>query len=211
MPDKTRVDSALKSAKESLVDEKLRLVKLFDRPFQNGVEQPGYVKAYPAGLRENGGQYTHAAVWFAIALLESGKPEEGWRLLEMLNPANRAADPELAAAYKLEPYYMAADIYTNANAAGRGGWSVYTGAASWYYRAVLENLMGLQLHGDYAEIVPRLPSHWKTASLKATIRGGTLDISYRPAYGREPAILVDGVAGTRIPLDGQDHTVEVFI
>jgi cyclic beta-1,2-glucan synthetase len=210
MPDKDRVQTALKSAMETLVDEKLRLVRLFERPFQNGVEQPGYVKAYPAGLRENGGQYTHAAVWFAISLLESGKAEEGWRLLEMLNPANRAAHPELGAAYKIEPYYMAADIYTNPNAAGRGGWSIYTGAASWYYRAVLENLMGLKLHGETAEITPRLPQHWKTANMKAKIRGTTLDISYRPAYGQEPGTLVDGVANPRIPLDGHDHTVEVL-
>jgi cyclic beta-1,2-glucan synthetase len=211
MPDKSRVESAVKSALGILLDEKLRLVRLFDRPFQNGVEQPGYVKAYPAGLRENGGQYTHAAVWFAIALLESGKTGEGWRVLEMLNPANRAADPALGPAYKLEPYYMAADIYTNPNAPGRGGWSIYTGAASWYFRAVLENLMGLKLHGDYAEISPRFPPHWKTAGLKAKIRGATLDISYRPAYGREPGTLVDGIASPCIPLDGHDHTIEVLI
>jgi cyclic beta-1,2-glucan synthetase len=210
MPDKARVQTALRSAMETLVDEKLRLVRLFDKPFQNGVEQPGYVKAYPAGLRENGGQYTHAAVWFAIALLESGNPDEGWRLLEMLNPANRAAHHELGAAYKLEPYYMAADIYANPNAAGRGGWSIYTGAASWHFRAVTENLMGLKLRGDYAEISPNLPSHWKSANMQAKIRGATLDISYRPAYGKNPGTLVDGALAARVPLDGQDHSIEVL-
>ena len=209
MPDKDRVNTGLKSAVSELVSKDLRLVKLFTKPFQHCREQPGYVKAYPSGIRENGGQYTHSAVWLAIALLEWGETDEGFRILEMLNPANRALFPELMERYKLEPYYMAADIYTNKNAEGRGGWSIYTGAVSWYYRAVLEYLLGFKLCGDYVLLKPKLPSSWQKAKLTANVSGTALTISF--LCGEKPGMLLDGEAAERIPLDQKHHNVEIIL
>ncbi len=209
MPDKKRIKTALDSAAKALVDEKLRLVKLFDKPFNTCREQPGYVKAYPPGIRENGGQYTHAAVWFAIALMQAGRPDDGFGIIEMLNPVDRAAHPELGPGYKLEPYCMAADVYTNPHAAGRGGWSAYTGAVSWYYRAVVEHLLGFKLKGDHAELDPRIPSHWESAGLTAKVRGAEIKITI--ARGGGPRMLVDGEAAESILLDGKDHAVKITL
>lgn len=129
LPDKEKSESALKNAYTQLVDEQNRIIKLFTPAFADvtEAEDPGYVKSYPAGVRENGGQYTHAAVWLALAFLRSGDKVTAKRLAEFLSPAARSA------AFKNEPYYMTADVYTNPDAYGRGGWSLYTGAAAWYY------------------------------------------------------------------------------
>lgn len=133
LPDREKRDSALKNAYRELVDEQNRLIKLFAPAFeQDGEQDPGYVKSYPAGVRENGGQYTHAAVWLALAFLRSGDKVTAKRLADFLNPAKRGE------AFRNEPYYMTADIYTNPSALGRGGWSIYTGAAAWYYLLLKE-------------------------------------------------------------------------
>ncbi|MCM1419095.1 MAG: hypothetical protein NC084_09625 [Bacteroides sp.] len=133
LPDREKRDSALKSAYQYLVDEQDRLIRLFTPAFdRDGEEDPGYVKSYPVGVRENGGQYTHAAVWLALAFLKSGDKVTARRLADFLNPAKRGET------FKNEPYYMTADIYTNPAALGRGGWSVYTGAAAWYYLLLKE-------------------------------------------------------------------------
>lgn len=205
MPREERVDSALQNALDNLVDHKLRLVKLFDPPFQHSEQQPGYVKAYPGGIRENGGQYTHSAVWFAISLLLYGRVDEGYKILEMLCPTDRARHPALMEQYKLEPYYMAADIYTNSDAPGRGGWSLYTGAASWYYRAVLEVLLGLRIRGNSLTLAPRLPSGWPEAELRCEISGTPLHISITRDV--EPGLHCDGEPVGFIALDGAAHEV----
>ncbi len=128
LPDKEKSAEALKNAYRELVDEQNRIIKLFTPAFgQDGERDPGYVKSYPEGVRENGGQYTHAAIWLALAFLRSGDKVTAKRLADFLNPAKRGE------AFKNEPYYMTADIYTNPQALGRGGWSIYTGAAAWYY------------------------------------------------------------------------------
>lgn len=133
LPDREKRDSALNNAYRELVDEQNRLIRLFTPAFEpNDEEDPGYVKSYPAGVRENGGQYTHAAIWLALAFLRSGDKVTARRLADFLNPAKRGES------FKNEPYYMTADIYTNPAALGRGGWSVYTGAAAWYYLLLKE-------------------------------------------------------------------------
>ncbi|WRS28166.1 glucoamylase family protein [Oscillospiraceae bacterium MB08-C2-2] len=206
MPDALRITQALDHAWHRLVDKQHEIVRLFDPPFQFSNQQPGYVKAYPRGLRENGGQYTHGAVWFAIALLEAGQIQRGLEVLQMLNPAERATKSELAPAYKVEPYYIAADIYSSPGAEGRGGWSLYTGAAAWYYRAVLEHLLGLRLKGRHLEISPKLPPDWSGTRVEATIAGGTLSIFYE--YTGSPGLICDGKPCERISLDGGDHVIQ---
>ena len=134
LPDESRKNSALKSAEEQLADYRNKLIKLFTPPFARGTswQEPGYVESYPEGVRENGGQYTHAAVWLALAFYRAGKKEKARELALMLAPMGRGDE------YKTEPYYMAADIYTNSQAYGRGGWSIYTGSAGWYFYLLRE-------------------------------------------------------------------------
>ena len=134
--------AALESVYEHLFDKKYGILKLFSPPFDSGEKDPGYIKSYPAGIRENGGQYTHAALWYAMALFDAGESERGRELLDALNPIKRCEDDELARIYRNEPYAMSGDIYTAAGEYGRGGWSHYTGAAAWYLRAILENIGG---------------------------------------------------------------------
>ena len=209
MPDRQRVEQGLRSACKHLYDRKLRLARLFTPPFQHSRQQPGYVKAYPGGIRENGGQYTHAAIWFAMALLEGGLEEEGAELLQMLCPADRALHKGLAAQYKLEPYYMAADIYVGPGAPGRGGWSMYTGAASWYYRAVVEVLLGVKRVGDKLLFRPRLPAEWAEVSLELTLRGTRIQV--RMKRGQPHPLTCDGAPADSVPLDGGSHTVVVGV
>ncbi|MCL2578785.1 MAG: hypothetical protein FWE32_02010 [Oscillospiraceae bacterium] len=207
MPDKDRVTRGMESAYRQLVDERLRIVKLFREPFQDSHQEPGYLKAYPPGIRENGGQYTHAAVWFAIALLRMGKRDEGWKILQMLNPVNRAAHKELFDAYKIEPYYIPADIYANPAAPGRGGWPIYTGAASWYYRAVWEDLVGMRIRAERLSFSPSFPSDWNEAKMTAEIRGTKLSVTF--ARGEAPSLTANGSPVENIPLDGGEYTVRV--
>ncbi len=133
LPDRQRSASALKAALDKLYDEKNGIIKLFDPPYYpESNEDPGYVRGYPEGIRENGGQYTHAAVWLALAFLRSGDRKTAEKLALALCPAERNS------AYRNEPYFMSADIYTNPECYGRGGWSMYTGSAAWYYRLLGE-------------------------------------------------------------------------
>jgi len=142
-----------------------------------------------------------------MALLEAGRVEEGARILTMLCPADRAFYPELVRSYKLEPYYIAADIYKNPSAPGRGGWSLYTGAASWYYRAVLETLLGVRLEGDHIRFVPHLPACWPRARIELELSATRLEVTIE--RGLAPSILCDGKPVDRVPLDGVDHVVQV--
>ncbi len=150
-----RARQAVLSAYERLYDPKSRTVKLFDPPFDGGSQEPGYIRRYLPGVRENGGQYTHAAVWLAMALLRCGEREKGLELIGALLPGGR--DP---AVYKTEPYVLAADVYTAPGHLGRGGWSWYTGAAGWLLRAVTEELLGLRMREGRWEAAPVLPSGW---------------------------------------------------
>ncbi len=210
MPDRERVDTALESAYKLLVDEEDMIVRLFWPPFEHSDPSPGYVQAYPRGIRENGGQYTHAAVWLAQAYLQAGWNERGWRLLQILNPAYRASDSKIAARYALEPYYIAADIYVNPALYGRGGWSIYTGAAGWFYRVAAEDLLGLRREGNTLALHPCLPPQWEGAKVLCHIGGSALTLRYCRLAGRR-GLYVDGVARERILLDGRPHEAEYYL
>jgi len=169
--DPTRARKGMEAAREQLVLEDERLVLLFTPPFAHWEMNPGYIKSYPPGVRENGGQYTHAAVWMALALARMGDGEGAVKLLDLLNPLRHAADREGAERYRVEPYVMAADVYRLEGLVGMGGWSWYTGAASWMYRAWTEGVLGLDKRGEILALKPVLPADWKE-----------LEISYR--HGR---------------------------
>ncbi|MCI8650777.1 MAG: DUF3131 domain-containing protein [Anaerotruncus sp.] len=207
MPDKQRVSCALDSALEQLIDKEYRLIKLFAPPFAWGEHDPGYIKAYPAGIRENGGQYTHAAVWLAIALLRAGRTKAGWKLLDWLNPSSRCTDAKLAQAFCLEPYYLPADIYTCEGAYGHGGWSIYTGAAGWYWCAVVQELLGIQRHGKQLELHPAIPDGWNGFS--AVLRIQDCELSIKVRRGDKPELLVDGEPAQTIPLDAGAHEIQL--
>lgn len=160
MPDKTRVKTSLESCLKYLVDKDNMLINLFYPAFADSNQNPGYVKSYPAGIRENGGQYTHAGMWLAMAFIEFGDIDTGYNLLQMLCPAFRCQDKKLANKYKIEPYYIAGDVYSNKFAKAHGGWSIYTGAAGWFYKATIETLLGINLKNNSLEINPKMPSSW---------------------------------------------------
>jgi cyclic beta-1,2-glucan synthetase len=194
---------ALDRALAKLVDREYGIVKLFTPAFDHSHKNPGYVKAYPPGLRENGGQYTHAAMWLALAVLKAGRADEGYDLIQMLNPAVKAGTQESAKRYKLEPYAVAADVYTNPAAMGRGGWSLYTGAAGWYYKVLVEWMLGIKLQGDRLSIEPVLPSVWN--GFEADLVWNNTAVHLVVRRGEQTGLTVDGQGADFVPLDGKRH------
>ncbi|MCA1853744.1 MAG: hypothetical protein LC647_15535, partial [Beggiatoa sp.] len=152
---------ALDAVERYLVSEPEGLIRLLTPPFDKTMHDPGYIKGYVPGVRENGGQYTHAALWVVKALAESGRPERATRLLEMLNPIHHARTPAEVAVYQVEPYVVAADIYGADPHVGRGGWTWYTGSAGWFYRVALESILGFSVaDGRTLVLEPRIPASW---------------------------------------------------
>ena len=181
--DPARAALAMASADALLWDGDARVMKLLDPPLSDDVPNAGYIQAYPKGIRENGGQYNHAAVWALMAQARLGQADKAWRTFQAASPAHRAADPATRATYQLEPYVAAGDIYSQPPYAGRGGWSWYTGSASWLQRAGIESICGLVLNGRYATLQPCLPPHWPQVELTIRREGRT----YRVTLCREPA------------------------
>ena len=161
-----RAAQALESAWRHLVCEDEGLVLLFTPPFDTSEPSPGYIKGYPPGVRENGGQYTHAALWLAMAMARSGDGGRAVQLLRMLNPIEHARDAATAWRYGIEPYVVAADVYRLPGRIGQGGWSWYTGSAAWMYRAWVEEVLGVQVRGDQMHIDPVIPATWPGFSLR---------------------------------------------
>ena len=157
-PDRAR--QGLDAVDKRLVDRSLRVIKLFDPPFDHSTLEPGYVKGYVPGVRENGGQYTHAAVWAVMAFAAAGETARAWELFDLINPIRHGSDTAAIATYMVEPYVVAADVYTNPQHAGRGGWTWYTGSAGWMYRLIVESLLGIRLDVDRLHVAPHVPAAW---------------------------------------------------
>lgn len=206
MQDKTRRKTAIDSALKMLVDKDAGIVRLFTPPFD--YDDPGYIRGYPPGVRENGGQYTHGAVWFVIALLKEGRADEAYSLLRMMSPAEKYLDKIRAEIYKTEPYAITADVYGCPDALGRGGWSLYTGAASWYYRAVLCYMLGINIRGNNIYINPCLPTELAGYTAQISSRGSVFNISVK--IGPENKIIIDGEESMDIVLDGKNHDIVVI-
>ncbi len=153
-------ERAMDAVRTSLVARQSRVLLLLNPPFDRSAQDPGYIKGYPPGVRENGGQYTHAAVWIVMALARLGSGDEAAEFFHMLNPINHGRTPADVARFKTEPYVMAGDVYARPPHAGRGGWSWYTGSAGWMYRAGIESILGLRRRGDTFVIDPCIPSSW---------------------------------------------------
>ncbi len=205
LPDRERRRSALFSALTRLVDYEHGVVRLFTPAFARFDADIGYTSAYPRGVRENGGQYTHAAVWLAMALFCEGLNDEGYSLLKILNPYEKYKSGA-GGIYKTEPYALCGDVYED-TAPGRGGWSLYTGSAAWYFRVVYEMLFGIRQHDGYLYISPRFPRAWDECAIELTRGDAVCHILYRRA--EENALLVDGESADAVPLDGKNHDVLV--
>jgi cyclic beta-1,2-glucan synthetase len=162
---RSRADQALDSAWHHLVLQDEGLALLFEPPFDTSVPSPGYIKGYPPGVRENGGQYTHAAIWMAMALARKGDGERSMQLLRMLNPIEHSRNAEAVWRYGVEPYVVAADIYRLPGRIGQGGWSWYTGSAAWMYRAWIEEVLGLQIRNEELRINPVISASWPGFSI----------------------------------------------
>jgi cyclic beta-1,2-glucan synthetase len=175
------IKPAMASMNRELVDHGAGLLRLLDPPFARSENSPGYIQAYPPGVRENGGQYSHAAVWALMAQAETGDAEAAWESFKALSPAHRSAHPKRGPAYELEPYVMAGDIYGAPPYVGRGGWSWYTGSAAWMHRAALENLIGLKLRPGELSLRPCLPAHWPTVELTVSVQDRVIHLRWQRA------------------------------
>jgi len=194
-----RAAEALESVWSHLVREDEGLVLLLAPPFRRSKPSPGYIEAYPPGVRENGGQYTHAAVWFAMALARQGAGGRAASILRMLNPIERARDSDSVWRYGIEPYVAAADVYRLPGRVGHGGWSWYTGSASWMYQAWVGEVLGLKVREDHLEIDPALPASWEGFSLRYRHGEAVYEIRVENPDGCERGVTWVEIDGKRVP------------
>lgn len=208
------------AVQKQLIREDDGLCLLFAPPFDKTPLDPGYIKGYPPGLRENGGQYSHAAMWAILAFARLGEGERAAALLALLNPINHALDEEACERYRVEPYVVAADVYSVAPHVGRGGWTWYTGAAGWMYRAAIEGILGLRREGALLRVAPCIPGDWPgfsaTLHVQRTRYALEVDNPERHCRGIARALLDDaplehGEEGVRVPLDGAEHTLRIVL
>jgi cellobiose phosphorylase len=213
----TRSRMAMDAVDKRLVRRDHALIQLLDPPFDKSGLNPGYVKGYVPGVRENGGQYTHAAIWAAMAFAAMGDGRRAWELLAMINPVNHGGSAEGIATYKVEPYVVAADVYAVPPHTGRGGWTWYTGSAGWMYRLIMESLLGLRLKVDKLYFEPCLPADWEQFTVHYRYRETVYHIIVKQSSADKAAarVTVDGVVQQdkfiRLIDDHIEHVVEVVI
>ena len=206
---------ALRAAREHLVDERLRVIRLFTPAFDRGRHDPGYIRGYVPGVRENGGQYTHAAIWLAMAFAREKDAGAAWQLCAYLNPVRHGDSAEKSARYRIEPYVIAADIYTNEAHAGRGGWTWYTGSAGWMYQLLVEHLLGMRINIDKLAVEPLFNPDWNEYKMHYRYRNTFYHIHVRKT-GTETGvnkIFLDGVEQPdkfiRLVDDGREKNVVI--
>jgi len=213
-PDIPGVHQAMQAVQQRLIRRDARLIQLFDPPFDKSPLNPGYIKGYIPGVRENGGQYTHGAIWTAMAFALMGETDRAWELFALLSPIHHSGTAAQIATYKVEPYVVAADVYAVAPHTGRGGWTWYTGSAGWMYRLLIETLLGVNLKGDQLHLTSRLPKSWTTYKIhyryRQTIYHITISRLAADSSGAN-SLSLDGqeISGKTIPLvdDGREHFV----
>jgi cellobiose phosphorylase len=216
--DALRARQAMMAVDRRLVNRDKQIIQLLDPPFDKSELEPGYIKGYIPGVRENGGQYTHAAIWTTMAFAMTGDTERAWELFGMLNPVRHTSTPAAMQHYKVEPYVMCADIYGAPPHVGRGGWTWYTGAAGWMYRLTVETLLGVQLEEDYLRIAPCVPENWDTYKIHYRFRDTVYHIVVQcmgESTTHVTRVTIDGAEhpDTRIALvdDHSEHFVEVVL
>jgi cyclic beta-1,2-glucan synthetase len=209
---------AMNAVDRHLIRRNNKLIQLFDPPFDKSPLNPGYIKGYIPGVRENGGQYTHAGIWTAMAFALMGENDRAWELFALLNPVHHSGTAKQIAIYKVEPYVIAADIYAVAPHTGRGGWTWYTGSAGWMYRLLIETLLGVNLEGDQLRLTPRLPKSWATYKIHYRYRQTVYHITINRLaedWANGNQLFLDGkeLAAKTIPLvdDNVEHFVELKV
>jgi cellobiose phosphorylase len=192
------------------------MILLFAPPFDRGTLEPGYIKGYVAGIRENGGQYTHGATWVVLATALQGRGQRALELFDMLNPVRHADSPEAVRLYKLEPYVLAGDVYGAPPHTGRGGWTWYTGSAGWLYRAGLEAILGFHLRGNRLRIDPRVSPDWPGYEITYRRASATYHIVVENAARTGRGVGVLTLDGQTVPEglidladDGRQHEIRV--
>jgi len=200
-----------------LVNEEERILLLLTPPFDKTTHDPGYIQGYLPGVRENGAQYTHAALWTVLATALQGNGDRALELFQMINPITHSDSQEAVDRYKVEPYVVAADVYTAKGHPGRGGWTWYTGSASWMYRIGLESILGFQLRGTTLLIEPCVPRSWREFTIEYRYGSATYAITVRNPEGLERGSIEHSLEGRKleegIPLtdDGRRHEVTALM
>jgi cellobiose phosphorylase len=215
--DPRRARAAMDAVDARLIRRDDGLVRLLDPPFDTSALDPGYIKGYVPGVRENGGQYTHAAIWAAMAFAELGDAERAWAVWRLINPLAHGESPAGIETYKVEPYVVAADVYAVAPHVGRGGWTWYTGSAGWMYRLIVESLLGLKLRGDRLQVEPCLPADWNAFTVhyryRETVHHITIHNAPPPTGASRLRIDDQDRDGVEVPLvdDQREHRVEMWV
>jgi len=197
----TRSEIAMESAYKNLVRKDISLIQLLNPAFDKSDLNPGYIKGYVAGVRENGGQYTHAAVWLTMAFAAMGKNDRTWELVSMINPVNHSKSINEAVVYKAEPYVIAADVYAAEKHAGRGGWTWYTGSAGWMYQLIIESFLGLKREEKILRIEPCVPAQWRSFNV---------DYRYEQTIYHITILNADENKGSKMSVDGNDQPDNVI-
>ena len=215
-----RAARAMAAVEEYLVRRGQELVLLFTPPFDRALVDPGYIKGYPPGVRENGGQYTHAAIWSVMAFAALGDGDKANELFSILNPINRASTRAGVHRYKVEPYVAAADVYAEFPHVGRGGWTWYTGSAGWMYRTGIEWLLGFRLRGAVLHLDPCIPRAWRRFEITFRYHGSRYEITVENPRGVSRGIaqmevdgssLSSGSASLPLNADGATHRVRAIL
>jgi cyclic beta-1,2-glucan synthetase len=185
-------------------------------PFDTSDANPGYINGYPPGVRENGEQYTHAAIWAAMAFADLGDSQRAWECFSMINPVHHGSSASQVVAYKVEPYVMAADVYAVHPHTGQGGWTWYTGSASWMYRLVIESLLGMRLQANVLHFAPCLPADWAGFAVQYRFGATLYNIDVKLAAGdASPCVLLNGVPQPTMSValhdDRLEHQVQVCL
>ncbi|HXO74332.1 MAG TPA: protein ndvB, partial [Puia sp.] len=212
----SRVSVAMASLDKYLVKRDLKLIQLLSPPFNAHQLNPGYIMGYVPGIRENGGQYTHAAVWTLMAFAAMGQREKVWELFSLIQPLNHSSDPKSVAVYKVEPYVMAADVYASVSHEGRGGWTWYTGSAGWMYQFITGSLLGMELRQGRLYFKPCFPLDWPSVSITYRSGNAAYDITVfqETSMTEESWWVMDGKRGNGgidLADDGLQHTVEIHV
>ena len=206
---------AMESLGNHLVDREHGLIKLLDPPFEKSKLEPGYIKAYLPGVRENGGQYTHAAIWAIIAETKLGNGDNAIQWYKMINPIEHTKTKEEANKYKVEPYVISADIYGAQNLVGQGGWTWYTGSSSWYYIAGIEYILGLKVHHNILSIQPCIPHSWDKYSIQYKYGESIYNIKVNnisKSCTGVKSVLINGIESeNRIFLDGSGKVFNIDV
>jgi cyclic beta-1,2-glucan synthetase len=216
--DPARAALAMTSLEKRLIRRNDGLALLFTPPFDKTSHDPGYIKGYPPGLRENGGQYSHAAMWAILALTKMRDGNKAAALFSLLNPVNHARTPMEVDRYKVEPYVVAADVYSVAPHTGRGGWTWYTGSAGWMYRAGVEGILGICREGDFLVVDPCIPDKWPGFEATVTMHSTRYEVRVESADERgvmravlDGASVECGDGRVRVPLDAGSHKLVISL